>query len=279
MSIALTARPTTAWQTGPLAEMAEAAITAARQGEKVQIVFDLDDTLFLVRPRKRVIFRELAEVHAHDDHVSSALNRLSVSHIPYDVKEALATVGIHHDETVHHLKSAFFDRFFNGDYTRHDDPNQGAAAYVRYLHANGVRVVYLTGRPEEMLSRTADTLVAHGFPLDNHRTALVLKRNSESHLGDAEFKGIKALEIAEWGRILGVLDNEPANLNAMYPAAPEAYYFLLDTDCSPNPPALVMGAHVVTHFHAEAEKLNASLAATPNFGKGGWALTVEVQDA
>lgn len=268
----------TAWQTGPLAEMAQAAITAVQQGEKVQIVFDLDDTLFLVRPRKRVIFRELAEIHAHDPHVSHALNRLSVSHIPYDVKEALTTVGIQCEETIGNLKNAFFNRFFDGAYTRHDAANEGAAAYVRHLHANGVRVVYLTGRPEEMLTQTAETLEANGFPIDNHRTALILKRTHESHLGDAEFKGVKAEEIAQWGKIMGVLDNEPANLNAMHPAAPEAFYFLLDTDCSPNPPALVMGAHVVTHFNPEAEKLNASLAATPNFGKGGWSLTVEVQD-
>lgn len=269
----------TAWQTGPLAEMAHAAITAAKQGEKVQIVFDLDDTLFLVRPRKRVIFRELAEAHAHDTHVSSALRKLSMAEIPYDVKEALNMVGIECPETVGHLTKAFFSRFFDGDYTRHDHPNEGAADYVRHLHANGVRVVYLTGRPEEMLARTADTLDAHGFPMDNHRTALILKRNQESHLGDAEFKGIKAEEIAEWGPIVGVLDNEPANLNAMHPAAPQAFYFLLATDHSPNPPALVMGAHVVTHFEQEAEKLNASLAATPNFGKvGGWTINVSTSE-
>ena len=39
-----------------LAQVAEAAIASARAGERAQVVFDLDDTLFLVRPRKRVIF-------------------------------------------------------------------------------------------------------------------------------------------------------------------------------------------------------------------------------
>lgn len=262
-------------QAGPLTELVTTAAALIEQGEKVQVIFDLDDTLFLVRPRKRVIFRELAEAHQHDEALHQALHTLAGAEIPYDVKEALGTVGITHPEKVNLLKDAFFARFFDGDYTRHDAPNEGALHYLLQLHGMGVRVVYLTGRPEEMEARTLTTLAAHGFPLDE-RTALVLKRTHESHLGDAEFKGIKGTEIAQWGRVLGVFDNEPANLNAMYPACPSAWYFLLDTDHSPNPPELAMAHHVMTDFSKAVKRLESSLAATPSFGGGHWTLNVQV---
>lgn len=277
MSQSLTALSLHGSQGGPLAEMAEAAIAAVKRGENAQVVFDLDDTLFLVRPRKRAIFRELAEAHRHDEALASALHRLAGSEIPYDVNEALGTVGIHHPHTVTVLKDGFFERFFNGEYARHDAPNEGAAHYVGWLHQEGVRIVYLSGRPEEMMSQTREILATHGFPVGGN-TEILLKPTAQAKMGDAEFKGAVALEIAEAGPIFGMFDNEPANLNAMLPAAPEAWYFLLETDCSPNPPQLAMSVHVMDVFEM-VKHLNASLAATPNFGKGGWSLDVQVEGA
>ena len=262
-------------QACPLNVLAARAIDATRQGEPVQVVFDLDDTLFLVRPRKQAIFRELAEAHAHDAQLHTALHRLADGAIPYDVKEALATVGIDHPSMVNGLVASFFERFFDGGYTRHDAPNEGAAAYVNHLYAHGVKVVYLSGRPVEMMDYTVETLVAHGFPVCPEQAPVVLKDTHESHLGDAEFKGIKAFEIAEAGRMLAVFDNEPANLNAMLPAMRDGDFFLLDTDHSPNPPAPEMPVVVLKTFERAIARLEASLAATPRFGAGGWTLNVE----
>jgi hypothetical protein len=262
-------------QSCPLTDLATASISAVQQGHKVQVVFDLDDTLFLVRPRKRAIFRELAELHADNDPTREALWRLSISHIPYDVKEALGTVGIHHPETVKGLNDAFFQRFFDGAYTRHDAPNAGASAYLNHLHANGVKVVYLSARPEAMMDRTIETLVANQFPVDLENPAVLLKTQRHAHLGDIEFKGVMGHEIAAEGRVTACFDNEPANLNVMLPAMPEATFFLLDTDHSPNPPALAMPAVVIKDFQRMVSRLEASLAATPRFGAGGWTLNVE----
>jgi phosphoglycolate phosphatase-like HAD superfamily hydrolase len=263
-------------QACPLTDLAQATISAAQQGRTVQVVFDLDDTLFLVRPRKRAIFRELADAFHPEHPTREALWRLSVSEIPYDVKEALATVGIDHPETVTNLVSGFFARFFDGEYTRHDAPNTGAAAYLNHLHAHGVKIVYLSGRPEEMMSQTIETLVAAGFPLDLDAPDVVLKAKHEMHIADAEFKGIKGREIAERGPVLASFDNEPANLNAMREAMPEATFFLLDTDHSPNPPELEMPVVVMKDFQRMVNRLEASLAATPTFGTQGWTMNVEV---
>jgi phosphoglycolate phosphatase-like HAD superfamily hydrolase len=264
----------------PLAELAAVAIAAVERGENPQVVFDLDDTLFLVRPRKRAIFRELAESYGREAGLTEALHALAKGDIPYDVAEALGKVGIHHDHHVSALTKGFFSRFFDGSYTSHDEPNEGAAAYVNHLHDRGVRVVYLTGRPEEMQPRTLDTLVAHGFPVNAHLTHLMLKESSRATMPDPDFKGLKAFEIAAMGGpVLAVFDNEPANLNAMRPAMADARYFLLDTDHSPNPPALEMAAHVVTDFKAARRHLAMALANTPSFKGGAWKLDVKVQSA
>ena len=275
MSLAPTLHTAPATTACPLTELAATSISMVQRGERAQVVFDLDDTLFLVRPRKRVIFRELADTHEEGDPTREALYRLSMAEIPYDVKEALGNVGIHHAPTVKRLTDAFFARFFDGAYTAHDAANAGAAAYLNHLHAHGVDVVYLSGRPEEMLDRTVDTLVASGFPLVHGTTPVILKGRHEMHLGDAEFKGVKGFEIAANGLVTGCFDNEPANLNAMYPSMRDARFFLLDTDHSPNPPALEMPTIVMKDFGRMVNRLEASLAATPRFGAGGWSLKVE----
>jgi hypothetical protein len=264
----------------PLADLAAMAVAAVERGESPQVVFDLDDTLFLVRPRKRAIFRELAESYGREAGLADALHELAKGDIPYDVAEALGTVGIHHDHHVSAITKGFFARFFDGAYTSHDEPNAGAAAYVNHLHESGVRVVYLTGRPEEMQPRTLDTLAAHGFPVDRHLTHLMLKETSRAAMLDPDFKGLKAQEIASMGGpVLAVFDNEPANLNAMRPMMPEARFFLLDTDHSPNPPMLDMAAHIVTDFKAARRHLAKALANTPSFKGGNWKLDVKVQTA
>ena len=259
----------------PLAELAGVVGQMKAAGVVPQVVFDLDDTLFLVRPRKRAIFRELAEAYGRENGLADALHALAAGEIPYDVAEALGTVGITHEEHVGALKKGFFDRFFDGSYTAHDEVNEGAAEYVHQLMEKGVHIVYLTGRPEEMFDFTLRTLEAQGFPVDPERTTLMLKETHRAKMGDADFKGLKAEEIAARGPVLAVFDNEPANLNAMLPAMTDARFFLLDTDHSPNPPSLTMDVHVVVDFVAERRRLASSLAATPSFNKGGnWNIEV-----
>lgn len=259
-----------------LATVAEAARASVEAGERAQIVFDLDDTLFLVRPRKRVIFGEIAEATA-EPQVRAALRRLAAdAPIPYDVAEALGTVGVTAPETVSAITKAFFARFFDGGYTRHDAPNAGARDYVAHLHGQGVRIVYLTGRPSEMAPRTLDTLRSAGFPVEPAGTALVTKTPELMHLGDAPFKGDRAEALAAEGRTFAIFDNEPANLNAMRPAMPEAHCFLLDTDRTPDAPALEMAACVLTDFAAARAMLAAAYAASPAPLTGGRVLQISV---
>ncbi|MDB5099672.1 MAG: hypothetical protein JWM80_4093 [Cyanobacteria bacterium RYN_339] len=263
-----------AGKTCPLSELADVAVAAVQQGVAPQVVFDLDDTLFLVRPRKRAIFRELAETYGREHDLHEALHTLAAGPIPYDVVEALGTVGITHDAHVAELKKGFFDRFFDGSYTAHDAVNEGAVAYVNHLADQGVKVVYLTGRPEEMQPQTLETLAAGGFPVDE-RTRLILKETANAKMLDADFKGLKAAEIAAVGPVLATFDNEPANLNAMKAAMADARFFLLDTDHSPNPPTLEMDVYVMDTFEVERRNLATALANSPDFNSGSkWTINV-----
>lgn len=258
----------------PLAVLEADVRRRAARGERVQIVFDLDDTLFLVRPRKQAIFRELSEVFGAHPSVAAALARLSEGHIPYDVVEALRQAGIH--DEAHHapLQNAFFDRFFDGSYTRHDAVCPGAPGYVATLHEAGARVVYLSGRPAEMIAHTRDTLADAGFPLEQRSTDVLLKGGADAPLSDVAFKQVAAVRLAAHGPCAAVFDNEPGNLNAMHPAMPEAQYFLMDTDHSPSPPPLVMAAHVVPDFRGKRERLAAMWNQTPSFAGGRFELSV-----
>ena len=232
----------------PLERLYRSAVEMVQGGQTAQVVFDIDDTLFWVKPRKRAIFGVMAQEEQGNPPVCDALKALTVGPLPYDVVDALRRAGIQESILLNRLKTRFFDLFFDGMYTIHDEPVQGAAPYVQRLHAAGVRVVYLSGRPDAMLDWTRNTLSLAGFPVDEGRTSLVLKCAAHQHLGDAEFKERMALRIAEAGAVVGCFDNEPANLNAMLTGFQDAQFFWLRTDGLANPPDLLMTANHIQHF-------------------------------
>ncbi|MEB3222294.1 MAG: hypothetical protein VKS61_09480 [Candidatus Sericytochromatia bacterium] len=252
----------------PLAAVTDEVARRAARGLRPQVVFDLDDTLFLVRPRKQAIFRELAgTVEAHPE-VAAALVALATGPIPYDVVEALRLVGIQDEHQQRALQSAFYDRFLHGAYTRHDAINLGAAGYVSRLAEVGARIIYLSGRPEEMTDDTRGTLEAGGFPVPGREATLVLKAAQDKHVGDVEYKRLQALRLAAEAPCAAVFDNEPANLNAIHAAMPEARYFLLETDHSPSPPPLAMAVHRLKDFLPARPSLGGAVLAAPSLSGG-----------
>lgn len=273
MLLHATEHQTTA-QAESLLHIASHLAERVKTGEPVQVVFDLDDTLVLVAPRKAAIFGALAELEGLAEVEAEALRRLAASRIPYDVVEALAGVGITRPELVTRLKAEFFHRFFDGTYLAHDVATPGAVSYVRHLHRQGVRVVYLTGRPATMSDASAEALRALGFPLTGDCARLMLK--PDAAMGDAEFKAMAAEAIAAAGPVGAAFDNEPANLNAMAKAWAEAHHVHLLTDGMPNPPALEVPVHRVAHFESPRLGLAYAASASP---KGGGGFKIAVREA
>lgn len=271
MLLSTTERNATTSAAEPLLAIASGLIAQAAAGQKVQVVFDLDDTLVLVAPRKAAIFAELATLDGLSQLQSAALRRLASLAIPYDVKQALGLVGIECPDLVGRLVGEFFARFFDGRFLAHDVATPGAVSYVRHLHRSGVQVVYLTGRPATMTQHSAEALVALGFPLDGESARLMLK--PDAAMGDAEFKAMAAQAIAAVAPVGAAFDNEPANLNAMSFAWADAHHVHLLTDGMPNPPALAMEAHAVPHFESPRLALAYAASASPK-GLSGFKLSV-----
>jgi phosphoglycolate phosphatase-like HAD superfamily hydrolase len=125
------------------------------------------------------------------------------------------------------------ERFFRSDYVLHDHAMPGAPELVRALHDAGLHVVYLTGRDEGMRPGTESALRRFAFPLDIPRTALVMKPDARAD--DTTFKEGALAAIAELGRVVLYLDNEPANVNVFKRVHPEALVVFVETDHSPRP--------------------------------------------
>lgn len=195
-------------------------------------VLDLDGCLFDTRPRQVHIFRELAARPGMEPLVA-----VEAAHfLDWSLTRTLRLAGLPeafidaHADTVRRF---WAERFFRSEYVVHDHAMPGASALVRALHDAGLHVVYLTGRDEGMRPGTETALRRFAFPFDTERTALVMK--PDAHADDTAFKEGALAAIAELGRVVLYLDNEPANVNVFTRVHPEALVVFVETDHSPRP--------------------------------------------
>lgn len=218
------------------------------QGKVPVVVFDLDGTLIDNRPRVVRILHELGE-HWKGAHPAAAAKAMSASTdlIGYGVIDNMRRLGID-DPALHEEGLQFWkDRFFTDTYQDHDVEIPGAVAYVRACHDAGALIVYLTGRDlPGMALGTLKSLRDLGFPIGTIGTKLVTKPAFE--IPDTEFKRGVAPQIGQFGEVLAVFDNEPANCNLFLDAYPECDSVFVDTQHAPNPPALHDRAKVIDHF-------------------------------
>ena len=78
----------------------------------------------------------------------------------------------------------------------------------------GAKIVYLTGRDiPRMHDGTVISLARNRFPMNASEAELIMKPDPK--IDDLEFKKAQMARIAKMGEVIGVFENEPANLNAM----------------------------------------------------------------
>ena len=208
----------------------DAALAMVEPG--VVAVFDLDGCLFDSRPRIIHLLRELAgrpgflelyavgPEHFVDWDLAATLRRAGV---PDDRAAALAPEG----------QAWFNDHFFRSDRVLHDHALPGAPPYVWSLYQAGARIVYLTGRHEDMRPGTEQALANAGFPWGRPGVHLMMKPDARSD--DTAFKGEALREIALLGPARVFFDNEPANVNLFAAAHPDALVVFVETDHSFRP--------------------------------------------
>jgi hypothetical protein len=223
----------------------------AAQGKKAIVLFDLDDTLINTRERTLRIIHDFARQGSDSqnwkpEHLAK-LGALSVGDIHYQIADTLKAQGIADSDLESALSSFWLLRFFTNPYCEGDVQNLGAAQYTREVVQAGGTVIYLSGRDTPRMGPgTVKNLRQGGFPMEATNTLLMLK--PDKNIPDFDFKRDSLAAIAAMGVVLGVFENEPANLNAMSEAFPSAQAIFLDTIHSPAPAEPVARAQWVKDF-------------------------------
>jgi hypothetical protein len=221
-----------------------------QKGSQPVVVLDLDDTLIITRERNIRILQEFAKeptTAAQYPDEAQQLSSLLVSEIKYSVSDTLKNIGIVNAE-FHRLAQEYWsERFFTDKYCATDQPTVGAARYLHLLNRAGAKIIYLTGRDMPRMGKgTAYNLGRNRFPGPNQETVLMMKPDPK--MDDLEFKKQALTEIALLGEVVGVVENEPANLNAMMAKWPQAIGIFLDTVHSSKPDQPDPNASWITNF-------------------------------
>lgn len=214
------------------------------------LLLDLDSTLFHSDARHLQILSDYIDHHhPGDEKLLQALEELHAAGHIWNPAENLVAAGIQDEALLRHFFAYWRERYFGNDYLCHDVPVPGAPEYVRACHALGGFCFYLTGRVDSLMREgTRESLFQNGFPMD-HRTRLHMKPALTDR--DLEFKrsAIEALRAA--GEVVGIFENEPANVNLFHETFPEAIPVFLKTIHSPKAPQVLPHIPQVTHFLLE----------------------------
>lgn len=225
---------------GVLERVREAVAARVKRGGKpVKVVFDLDSTIFDVKPRTLRILKEFS-LTPEARKISPALADwslgLSAHKLLYTLEESARANGVPEPEETAKtfLKAAFrywLDRFFTHQYVTTDHPAPGAVDFVSRVVDAGAVAVYLTGRDWPGMGRGTRTMLEScGFPVDPRHTELIMKPNSG--LDDSDFKDDALKELRREGEAVALFDNEPANFHVFEKNFPEAWLVFYHSNCS-----------------------------------------------
>jgi hypothetical protein len=205
----------------------------------VKVVFDLDSTIFDVKPRTLRILKEFAQTKVARE-LSPELADWSLglrSHqLLYTLEESARVNKVPGAEAQvrAYLKEAFRfwrERFFTHQYLTMDHPTPGAVDFVNRVVDAGAEAVYLTGRDWPGMGNGTETMLAHfGFPVDPRASRLIMKPNAG--LDDAEFKDEALRDLRTDGNAVALFDNEPANFHVFEKNFPEAWLIFYHSNCS-----------------------------------------------
>jgi hypothetical protein len=141
--------------------------------------------------------------------------------IQFQLVDTLKGIGVTDDDLTKLASDFWLAYFFTNEYCTKDQPNPGATKYLLLLTRAGAKIVYLTGRDiPRMGPGTKENLRRNRFPMDPNDALLIMK--SDPNEDDLAFKESQFASIAAKGEVLGVFENEPANINSMADAFPGA---------------------------------------------------------
>ena len=215
------------------------------------VVFDLDSTLILTDHRNFRILRLFSQERLHGKPELQAallplIERLEAGGKLWNPAEVVRQAGVLPTAEERELAHFWEDHFFSSRHLPFDPPVPGAPAFVRACWDAGALCTYLTGRVEPWMKEgTLKSLAGLDFPL-GERTRLLMK--PAHSLPDAQFKAQGVEMVRGLGPVVALFENEPANLNLLHAAFPEAVAVFLETIHSPNAPAVTARATRIGNF-------------------------------
>lgn len=217
----------------PLAQTSSTVQMSAAAGQRPVVVFDLDGTLFDNGPRTHQILVEVASKNPELHPLTSSLEALPDTGLPYLVTDILALAEIRDPKFVKPLVEGWKARFFTDAYQQLDRPILGAVAYVHRLVSDGAIIVYLTGRDAPgMGAGTVESLRRFGFPVLTPKAVLVMKPSFKE--SDETFKADAVAMVDRLGKVVAAFENEPRNANLFRKTWPKADSYFVDTSSNPK---------------------------------------------
>lgn len=237
-----------------LVEVSRRVTRSKSEGRKPVVLLDLDSTLYEVGPRTHRILREWLDCEESQafPRIRRELVRLEHSHVGYSLQDTFGALGVSASDTdlaqaIPVIKEFWRERFFSGDYLKHDRAYPGAPEFVREVHGMGALIVYLTGRDEPgMGAGTRSILLRDGFPWEVDRTHLLLK--PAYGLPDLEHKRGASDFIRRQGDLIASFENEPANLVGIYELFPDAMHVFVETVSSDHAAPAARGLYRIRGF-------------------------------
>jgi hypothetical protein len=198
------------------------------------VVFDLDDTLFSTADRHlRILAEFAARIETQDARAAGIVRAISREKLLYSVSDTAKAHGLD-DKLSKDLRDFWFARFFKNPYLLEDSIIPGGPEYAAEVIKRGGRCFYMTGRDEGMREGTEASLLRHGFPEPDGKSAtLVLKPRFDAP--DFAFKEEALRRIGELGSVVGSFENEPGHVNLFIAHFPKGRHFLLETKHSGKP--------------------------------------------
>ncbi len=224
-------------------------------GKPVTVVFDLDSTIFDVKPRTLRILKEFAQTKTAQDLSPVIANwclNLSAHALLYTLEESARANNVpeSEDKIRAFMKAAFQFwrvRFFTHQYVMMDHPTPGAVDFANQIVDAGAKAVYLTGRDWPGMGRGTRTILEYwGFPMGERESKLLMKPNAG--LDDSEFKDEALRELRIEDDVIALFDNEPANFHVFEKNFPEAWLVFYYSNCSTKDAKAVKRIYRIDNF-------------------------------
>lgn len=224
-------------------------------GKPVKVVFDLDSTVFDVKPRTLRILKEFAlskEARQISQRLSEWCLGLEAHGLLYTLEESARANGIppgepREKEFLHAAFRYWRQRFFTHQYVLMDQPSPGAVDYTNAVVDAGGIAVFLTGRDWPGMGRGTRTMLEHwGFPCDPRVSELLMKPSFGTD--DADFKDGALRELRTDGSAVALFDNEPANFHVFEKNFPEAWLVFYHSNCSTKEAKPVNRVYKIENF-------------------------------